>query len=92
MSTWWFFVEGCPVIVFVSYAKTCSLPLTAQGNGDIRLVSATSNSDSGGRLEIYYAKWGTVCNDGFGSNEAQVVCQQLGYTDYTNYGKATDLG
>ncbi|KAL9908665.1 tequila isoform 2-T2 [Glossina fuscipes fuscipes] len=36
-----------------------------------------------GRLEVYYrGEWGSVCDDDFTLNEAQVVCNSLGY-----YGK-----
>lgn len=35
-----------------------------------------------GLLEIYYnGSYGTVCDDGFSTNEASVACRQLGYTD-----------
>ena len=45
--------------------------------GDIRLVGGYGNSS--GRVEFCHGgKWGTVCDDGFGSNEARVVCRQLG--------------
>ena len=66
-----------------------SFACIAQSNGDIRLVG----SDHEGRLEIYLdSEWGTVCNDFFGQDEADVVCHQLGYEDADDYGSATSLG
>ena len=33
-----------------------------------------------GRVEIFYAnKWGTICDDYFDRNDAQVICAMLGY-------------
>ncbi|XP_067666942.1 scavenger receptor cysteine-rich type 1 protein M130-like [Haliotis asinina] len=44
---------------------------------NIRLVSPINNGV--GRLEVYYnGRWGTVCDDSFGANEAKVACRQLG--------------
>ena len=35
-----------------------------------------------GRLEICAnGSWGTVCNDGFDTNAAKVVCRQLGFPE-----------
>ena len=48
-------------------------------NGDLRLVNGQTSNE--GRLEICInGVWGTVCDDFWGTPDAQVACAQLGYT------------
>ena len=61
--------------------------------GQLRLVNNTSNFASAGRLEIYLnGRWGTVCDNGFGQEEATLACNQLGYASYETFGTVGQLG
>ena len=49
--------------------------------GMIRLQGG--NYSNQGRVEVYCnGQWGTICDDGFDSTDANTICKQLGYGGY----------
>ena len=52
---------------------------TACRTGDLRLEG--SSVQGSGRVEVCINnEWGTICNNSWSSNEARVVCKQLGFS------------
>ena len=64
------------------YNNTTAAPSTVNGNctdGSLRLVGGVN--DTLGLVEVCINNgWGGVCVDHFGTNDAEVICKQLGYS------------
>ena len=100
-SVYWF---GTPLVLLISiffiadwsYLWLHDLHFPDRTNGPIRLLrpGGSSTSYTSGRVLVYYnSTWGNICDDqfeNFGSNEANVICHQLGYTGASSWSKSRD--
>ena len=69
------------VLLAAGLALLAAVPAHAASEGDLRLQGGASLSHQEGRLEIYHSgEWGTVCDDYFQLQEAEVACKQMGFT------------
>lgn len=58
---------------------------------EVRLQGGSSSYE--GRVEVLHdGEWGTICDDGWGLNEATVVCQQLDYALATYADRSLEFG
>ena len=69
------------MIYYYRYSVPIFIILNCTFSG-YRLVDG--GSPSRGRVEVFFnGQWGTVCDDGFGTDEALVICRTCGYAMVT---------
>lgn len=77
--------------IMINHNHYLILPVYAQKEGQIRLVGSTDKWQ--GRVEIFHNKtWGTICDDYWDINYANVVCKQLGFGAGLEVYMAADFG
>ena len=60
----------------------CIVDKTVHNNISVRLSGGRNGSE--GRVEVFYnGSWGTVCDDSWDINDANVICRQLGFDHAT---------
>ena len=68
----------CHSVLLKYLIKIASYSHSACINGSIRLAGGANCHE--GRVEVCLdEQWQTVCDDSWGSSDAEVVCRQLGY-------------
>uniref|UniRef100_A0A4W3IJ71 SRCR domain-containing protein n=1 Tax=Callorhinchus milii TaxID=7868 RepID=A0A4W3IJ71_CALMI len=73
------------------FDKEFWIEIVAGKDWHLRLMDG--GSSCAGRVEIYYkGTWGTVCDDSWGSLEAEVACKQLGCGSAVNTTAAAPCG
>ena len=75
------YCQGMQIVCIKAQFLTVSIPPGEDNceDGDIRLMNGSTPSRYEGRVEICFSGvWGTICNDDWDSQDATVVCRELG--------------
>ena len=73
-------IQVCSCIFVNCDAYSISVDSTGStcAYGDVRLIGGSNQYE--GRVEVCINdQWGTVCDDSWGTTDATIVCEQLGY-------------
>ena len=84
VNTYFMLVEG-------RHGSLCKTPFISYwhssgvcNDGNVRLTGGTSEEE--GHVEVCMNEvWGSVCDNSWSSSEANVVCRQLGYSQYSEF-------
>ena len=78
---------GMPLMIILLLLLPIYATVDNCTDGTMRLVGGKSPNE--GRVEICLnGQWGTVCDDSWGSVDAQVACRQLGYLSTGKFGRS----